>query len=45
MRLVAVKQGKRLLLAGWAVLSLASCQAVKTTQPGVVGVEREQHFE
>jgi predicted Zn-dependent protease len=42
MRLVAGKQGKRLLLAGWAVLSLASCQAVKTTQPGVVGVEREQ---
>jgi predicted Zn-dependent protease len=42
MRLVVVKQGKRLLLGGWAVLSLASCQAVKTTQPGVVGVEREQ---
>ena len=33
---------KRLLGASLALLALASCQTVKTTQPGVVGVDRQQ---
>jgi predicted Zn-dependent protease len=39
-----VQLGKRLVAATLALLALASCQTVKTTQPGVVGVDREQNM-
>jgi predicted Zn-dependent protease len=39
-----VQLGKRLVAATLALLALASCQTVKTTQPGVVGVNREQNM-
>jgi predicted Zn-dependent protease len=37
-----MQAGKRLVTAALAVLALASCQNVQTTQPGLVGVDRQQ---
>ena len=39
-----VQLGKRLVAATLALLALASCQTVKTTQRGGVGVDREQNM-
>src|SRR5262245_31388881 len=35
---------KRLLIVAAAPLALAACETVDTTQPGVVGVDRDQRF-
>ncbi len=37
-----MQAGKRLATAALVVLALASCQTVQTTQPGLVGVDRQQ---